>query len=380
MSRDRRNWGIVHDPVSVFVALYVVALLLGAGVAVGRGTSPPNIASGLRPQLFAASFLVYRYALSSPVWRKRLVVLVSGLTLLVALMQGLQVALGPGAALFAVGSYTDLIELDAATGFLRVRPPGLYLEYVVACMSAAYAVWGPREQRIWALIVFAAAFSGTLLSFNRNMVVGLVAGLAAAGVFSLRKRRLVIGAVVLAAMLLVGVAYTGGGSSSGPVVQRFVSLADPAARSAALEDRRYENGLALAAIARSPVFGIGWGTEYGATAVRVFEGIVAGRNRDWIHNQYLASWMRMGILGLVAFVGLISGTVYGGVRAGRLGEPNEATWLAPATIAAMIALATSATVDLVILSPSNLPVLMLVAAIGSFLWAEGRVAGKVVSP
>jgi O-antigen ligase len=372
ISRDEKGWSSFRDPVTVFVGLYAIASLVAVVVGLGRGTSVSNVASGLRPQVFAGVFLVCRYALDSADWRKRLIVLVSVLAVATAAAQAVQVVLGPHVTLFALGSYQDLIETDAATGFLRVRPPGLYLEYVVACMSAAYLIWGPRTYRVWAAVVGAASLAGVLLSFNRNMLVGFVVGLVVAGAFSLRKRRFVTGLVVLLALGLVGFLYLGGWGSSNPIVERFASITDPAARSVALQDRQYENALAEVAIAGSPVLGIGWGTEYGASAVRVLEGVVAERNRDWIHNQYLASWMRMGLLGMVSFVGIIVATIGAGVRAGRSGISSEFTWLGPATVAAMVALATSATVDLVILNPSNVPVFMLVGALGSFLWTNGR--------
>jgi O-antigen ligase len=372
--RTAESLDIFRDPISIWVGLYVAASIVGVAVGLDRETPFSSVASGFRPQVFALSYFVFRFTMRSPESRRLLGRWIAVVAVGVAVMQSLQVALGSGVMLFAVGSYTDLIETDAATGLLRVRPPGLYLEYVVACMSVAYLVWGPRRGRVWVLGVSVATVCGVALSLNRNMLVGLVAGLCVAGAISLKKRRAAaVGLSVVAIAIVVGV-YAGGAGLGGPVVERFASLADPTVRSAALQDRQYETALAVAAALTSPVVGIGWGTEYGASAIRVFEGIVAQRNRDWVHNQYVAAWLRMGLLGLLSLLAIIATTMIAATRVVRLGASEELGWLGLATVAAMTSLAISATVDLVILNPSNVPVFMLVAACGSVLWAQIRLS------
>jgi O-antigen ligase len=371
---------LLADPISVFVGLLLLAATIGIVVGLSRGVGVSEVAAGARPMLFMAAFLTFRFALERDESRGRTLGVLTVASVVVALGQVLQVILGPSVKLFALGTFSDLIELDVATGFLRVRPPGLYLEYVAACMAAACLIWGPKRLRLWAGGSFAILFVGLLVSFNRNMLIGLVVGLTVAAAFSRKRSRFVAVALVATTLVFVAFLYFGGGSTSNPVINRFASLADPSARSIALQDRVYENGLALVSIGKSPIVGIGWGTPYGASAVRNFEGIVAARSRDYVHNQYLASWMRMGILGLVAFVGLMVSTIWGAARAGRRAGSEETAWLGPATVAAMTALAVSSIVDLVILSPSNVPVLAFVAALGSYLWGLANAPSEVEVP
>ena len=372
MLREGSPRGLFRDPVSPFVALFGVAALVGVVIGFSQGTAFSDVFGGFRPMVFAFAFVVVRFALARPVWRRGFLIATSVVAVLLAAAQAIQVATGSAVNLFVVGDFSDLIAQDPATGFLRVRPPGLYLEYAVACMAAVYVIWGPKRGRVWALVVLASTLGGIFLSFNRNMLVGFVIALVVAATFSTRRSRFLTVAVVLVLLAFLGFVYLGGPTSSNPVVQRFVSLTDPNARAVALADRNYETGLAFLAASRSPIVGIGWGTPYGASATRVFEDIVASRQRDWVHNQYLASWLRMGLLGAIAFIGIIGATIFSSIRASRFEGDEELTWLAPACLAAMTAFAVSSAVDLVMLSPSNLPVFVTIAAIGSFLWARRR--------
>ena len=52
---------------------------------------------------------------------------------------------------------------------------------------------------------------------------------------------------------------------SNPVVSRLASITDyPRLKKQTLDDRYYENGIALQSIRDHPVAGLGWGPDYGA--------------------------------------------------------------------------------------------------------------------
>jgi hypothetical protein len=76
-----------------------------------------------------------------------------------------------------------------AEGFPRVRPAGLVLIYVVACFAASYLLWGPRRRRRLILALLAVCMVGILVSLNRNMLIGLTAGLVLTGLLASRRGR-----------------------------------------------------------------------------------------------------------------------------------------------------------------------------------------------
>lgn len=356
-----------YDQVVGFTLLYLFGIVVGLAVAFWRGTELSMIVAGSRAAFFLLTFFVLRVSFADRESRIRTIAGLAILVSAVAVAHVLQVVFGTSRSLFLVGTFGDLVAPDPATGFLRVRPPGLYLEYVGACVSAAYVFWGPRAGRRWAYVVLALCLAGLALSLNRNMLVGLAIGIYSAFVFVKRRSRFLIVTGVVSIVVPILFMLYGGVVATSPVLARFASLSDASARSSALADRVYESGLAVLAIRRSPIVGIGWGTEYGATATRLFEGIVAARNRDYVHNQYLAVWMRMGIFGLIAFVGIIVSTILSGIRASRTLTGDDVRWLGPAAVSAMMALAVSSVVDMVVLSPSNIGVFATVAALGSVL-------------
>ena len=87
---------------------------------------------------------------------------------------------------------------------------------------------------------------------------------------------------------------------SNAVVSRFASITDYSAlKKQTLDDRYYENGIALQRIRAHPVGGLGWGPDYGAVLLSSDDGFVITRPRSFMHQQYLWIWMRAGIIGLL---------------------------------------------------------------------------------
>jgi O-antigen ligase len=147
-----------------------------------------------------------------------------------------------------------------------------------------------------------------LLTFSRGALLGLVA--AAIYLAVLRYRRLwwaMIGVGLLGGGLLVALGL------ANDIIQRLfagLQLQDQAQQMRLAE---YQNALAI--IARYPVFGIGFGL---APDIDLTAGV---------SSIYLAIAQRMGLVGLVAFVGLVTAWFFVTLRALPLIDEERSGWL-----------------------------------------------------
>jgi O-Antigen ligase len=208
----------------------------------------------------------------------------------------------PIASLFNPSEDSMTIRDKEGLGLVnRVRLAGVSLAYVLFWYVAAQAIAAHRGGR---LLAWLAALTGMtlsiVLSFNRNMWIGLVAGLLLMLLLgrTVSRRRLTAAVAVLVAGALA-IAMSGPKLSTDsplyPLVQRGTSLLNPEqeARDSSIQDRRLENGFAVETIERNPIIGVGPGAPYGADWL-------------WVHNQYLHLLLIGGpaaLLSLLVFLG-----------------------------------------------------------------------------
>lgn len=345
-------------------ALFVVSVVAIA-VGVLRGAAIGLAFFGFRAMLYLLLYIPAMVALShgSPMERAIAIMMIIGIAVSIAAVA--QFIVGSDRLLFVIGSFDALVREDPSTGFLRIRPPGLYLIYSVVIWSAACILWGgsglARRLAPLGLVLGAAAIA---LSFNRNMLVGVVIGLGVAFVGGRRRSRAVVAGVSIALIAVLFVTVSGSLQIDPRLVGRFTSLLNEQSRSSALSDRAYETGFAIRTISENPIFGIGWGTGYGALATRSTGGIISSFERPWLHNQYLNQWMRTGIVGGLLLLVLMIGLIVSEFRNMREAEHGR-EWLHMGLLASLVAFALSALVDIVIANPNNLAVLILMAAMVS---------------
>lgn len=303
----RQSWG--GAPGAALAAFLAIVALAGL-LAVGDGRAPlTDVFNWGRPFALLTFFYVVVRLFPQPEQRRQL--LTAGAVLAAAAgVVALFVALGAGIGdTLKGGGETIVKEEEGAAGLLRVRLAGLSMAYALFWYVVVRAVSAPRGRRYgWALALSGMALA-IMISFNRNMWLGLLAGLVLMMVVGgpfVRSRLTAAIAVSLAAIALL--ATFGSATDSRvlePVVKRGSTLFNPrqVQSSNSLSDRDKENRVAWPAAQRHAVLGIGPGVNFG---VYNFDFVgphsVKVEPQLFLHNQYLYLLLICGIPGLVAFL------------------------------------------------------------------------------
>jgi hypothetical protein len=340
-------------PYAVKIALGVFLGAAAAGILVGisDGATFKQAILDMRSMLFVGAFWLALLALGTPESRRRVFWIASILAAGVVALQFAQIAVGTSRILFytkdpfvnlVTCSTGPCLDPGAAGGFLRVRPPGINLVYVAAAFSAAYLLWGPARRRLLVGGLLAVCLAGVFASLNRNMLLGLLLGLFLTAVLVSPGSRVLVGmlAVATASLALILLSTAGALGPFSAVLSRAGTVVHPHSveTSASITDRSRENHLAFAALRRSPLTGIGWGTSYGRT-VRVIQQDKEVRvvDQPFIHNLYLGIWLRTGLVGLIAYVTAVLAAIAYGMRWCRTRGWDEQSWLGAAVVCALVA-------------------------------------------
>ena len=370
MPRDVRRGlaSLARRRESVVTAVFLAAVVGGVAVGMQNGASLHTAAFDMRLMLFYAAFWPALAALS---WNRDVVFkLVAAGAAVVVILQILQVIVGPSTHLFVIAP-ADIAQTltPDETGFLRVRPPGLTTVYVVAAFALARILWGPARHRLLGWTIAAVALTGVSLSLNRNMLLGLALGLCVAALIARQKHRFVV-LVATLGITLSSLALLAQGSSLGsdPVVSRVASITNYAGlKQQTLNDRYYENTVALQRIRAHPIGGLGWGPDYGATIVSSNDGFLDTTPRSFMHEQYLWIWMRAGVVGLLALVVMLAFGIRNGARWCRARQGDDDAWLGAGVVVSVVALAASSNVAIYLTPPDSTVPLVGVLALAAVL-------------
>lgn len=353
---------------SVVVAIFLAAVVGGIAVGVENGATLHAAAFDFRLMLFYAAFWPALAALASG--RKLVFGLVSAGAVAVVILQIGQVLVGPSTRLFLIApsDVTSSLTPDD-TGFLRVRPPGLTTVYIVAAFALARVLWGPARHRLLGWAMAAVTLTGVILSLNRNMLLGLALGLSAAAVIAPQRHRFVVMVATLG-IVLSGFTLLAQGSSavkSNAVVSRITSITNYSGlRTQTLADRYYENHIALHRIRDHPIGGLGWGPDYGAVLLSSDDGFLVTTPRTFMHEQYLWIWMRAGLIGLLALIGMLALGIWNGARWCRARHGDDA-WLGAGVVVALVAMAASSNVAIYLTPPDSTVPLVGVLALAAVM-------------
>ncbi len=303
----RQTWG---GAPGLALAAFLAMLALAGGLALLDGRAPlTDIFNWARPFGLLTFFYVVVRLFPEP--RERRLLLTGGVVIAAAAgVVALIVALGAGFGdTLSGGGETIIKEEEGAAGLLRVRLAGLSMAYALFWFAVVRLLSAGRGKRLgWGLALAGMAVA-IAISFNRNMWLGLLAGLTLMMVVGgpfVRNRLTAAIAVSIAGLALL--ASFGSATDSRvlePVVQRGSTLFNPrkVQQSSSLTDRGQETRVAWPKAQRQPVTGIGPGVEFGVYNLEfVGPNSVKVEPQLFLHNQYLYLLLICGVPGLIAFL------------------------------------------------------------------------------
>jgi O-antigen ligase len=343
----RQTWGGVPGA-ALGVFLGVVALSGTLAVLAGRVSATDAFNWG-RPLVFYASFWVVLRLFPDAASLRRLLLtalacgaLTGVLAMVLQLAPGLvDTFQGPGGQQI----YTQATE--AGLGSLkRIRQPGLALSYMLFWWSLLAAMTARPGLRTLMWLLVGASCIDILLSFNRNMWLGLVFGIALMLVLSgVHLRRRIVAGVVLgvaAAVLTFAVVGNGGDSAQlDPIVARAGTVLSPQELSSesSLRDRTLETAQAWRTIQAHPLTGVGVGADFGVRFNHdEGNGIWVNTVQHFLHDQWLWLLLIGGIPALLAFATFIAAVLARAWsrRARTLSQTALGTGLAMVAVSAFV--------------------------------------------
>jgi O-antigen ligase len=305
VSRNRREPRLPRVLVvpAIFLAL---AMVTGAVTGSGSGES-------IKFVLLSENILLYLLLLPLAVAnleidRRQIKLLLGGafaLAIVKALLGVLEVSSGHGVS----------IEGSAVLTYYEPAANWVIMGGVLVIFAAIVARVRPP---LWMLLGSPLLLASLLLSYRRSFWIAAVLGLMLVfllGTSSVGRRMLVPTALLVAgAILLLGSVNF---QSQLPIVKRATSLS-PTDLQSNIEDRYRldERANVLAEIKRDPISGIGVAVPWKATVRTLSTEHEEGR--QYVHFAALYFWLKLGILGLLAYIGIIAASMVLAWRAWRL--------------------------------------------------------------
>jgi hypothetical protein len=200
----------------------------------------------------------------------------------------------------------------------RIRQPGVAFSYILFWWAIVAALTSRGRMRLLLWILIAASSVNIILSLNRNMWIGILAGLGlilTLGGLRLRHRLLTGIAVGLAGLVLVFtvVGSSGGAAQLEPIAQRAATVVTPrqVSEESSLRDRAHETSLAWTTVKQNPVFGVGAGADFGVRFNReVGNGLWVNAVQRFLHNQWLWLMLIGGVPALLAFLTFVGSVLF----------------------------------------------------------------------
>ena len=224
--------------------------------------------------------------------------------------------LGGALALAVLKAVLGLIEVSEHLG---TRIEGLatltYYEptsnwlIMIALLSLLVAVIIRARPPRWALLGSPLMIACLLLSYRRSFWIAAVLGVLLVLILATShggRRALIPAALAVgAAIWLLGSIHF---QSNLPIVKRITSLSSSKLEANAEDRYRLdERANVLSEIKSHPITGLGMAVAWQATAAPL--SVEHEEGRQYVHFDALWFWLKLGILGLCAYIGLIAGTL-----------------------------------------------------------------------
>lgn len=212
-------------------------------------------------------------------------------------------------------------EEEGVGGVNRVRLAGLSLGYALFWYAATQIVLSDGKRRLGWGLLFAGIAVDIIVSFNRNMWLGLFAGLLlmlVVGGPRVRGRFGIAIAMVVAGFAVITVV---GGSGEDrllePVVERASTILSPGdiTRENSLQDRENETALAWEVAKSNLTLGVGVGAPLGVYTYDLAGSYTYVRTPQlFLHNQYLYLLLAGGVGALFTFLAFLFGPLVAAYR------------------------------------------------------------------
>jgi len=237
----------------------------------------------------------------------------------------LKLLLGGAFALAIVKAVLGLIEVSGGHGVsiegsatLTYYEPAANWLIMIGVLAVFAAIVARVRPPLWMLLGSPLLFASLLLSYRRSFWIAAVLGVMLdflLGTSPVGRRMLVPTALLVAgAILLLGSVNF---QSQLPIVKRATSLS-PTDLQSNIEDRYRldERANVLAEIKRHPISGLGVAVPWQATVRTLSTEHEDGR--QYVHFAALYFWLKLGILGLLAYIAIIVASMVLAWRAWRL--------------------------------------------------------------
>ena len=323
-----RHKRAVWLPRALLFPLVILALAMVAGVATAHDAGV-GVTKAIHSENLLAYLLFLPIAVANLDLNRRQVSLLLGGAYAVAIVKAIlgliEVAGGRGVAIQGTGSLT------------YYEPLSNWL-IMIALLGIVAAVVARMRPPLWMLLGSPLLIASLLLSYRRSFWIAVVLGLLLVLLLALSPvgRRLLVpaGLLVTAAIWLLGsISF----QSQSPLLRRAVSLS-PSSLTTNLEDRYRldERTNVLGAIGEHPITGLGigvpWTAAFRGLSVEHVEG------RQYVHFVALWFWLKLGILGLIAYVTLLLGAALLGWRVWRYSRQPAARAFALASLCGLAGL------------------------------------------
>jgi O-Antigen ligase len=277
------------------VTILLLAMLAGAVTGHAAGMSWRSVV--LLENVLSYLLLLPVAIANLDIDRRQVLTLLGGVTALAIL----KAVLG---LVEVAGHYGQSIE---GSSTLTYYEPAANWLIVIALLAVFAAVLVRARPPLWVLLGSPLLIASIVLSYRRSFWIATVLGILLVlliGVSPLGRRMLLpAGLVTVFAIVLLGSVNF---QAQLPVVKRVESLS-PSSLTTNAEDRYRldERANVLGELRRHPITGLGLGIPWQATEQPL--SVEHEEGRQYVHFAALWYWLKLGILGLIAYVAILAG-------------------------------------------------------------------------
>jgi O-Antigen ligase len=286
-------------PGALLLPLLILALAMVAGIATGHGAGV-SLSTTLHKENVLAYLLVLPIAVANLRLDRRQVSLllcgVFALALVKAFLGLAEIGSGHG------------VSIEGSSSLTYYEPTANWL-IMIALLGVVAALVARVRVPLWMLLGSPLLIGSLLLSYRRSFWIATALCLLLVVLLALSPsgRRLLVPTALLVALAISLLGSTHFQSAQSPLLKRAASLT-PSSLTENVEDRYRldERANVLGDVLKHPITGLGIQVPWRATSrgLPIEHGAEA---RQYVHFAALWFWMKLGMLGLIAYISLLTG-------------------------------------------------------------------------